>query len=140
MKIFFCDICNESIPMKLVQEGQVHTVKGKVICSACMPAPPPSASTPIAVSSTVPRAGGGSGAWIAGFALLLAAGAAGMTGWSYLQIRDRLDQLEGQMETSLKKSDLDGLRGDAAEARADITRRLEGFGDRMNSLWFAKPF
>ncbi|MBL8896819.1 MAG: HEAT repeat domain-containing protein [Planctomycetes bacterium] len=41
MKIFFCDVCNESIPVKLVQEGQISTVKGKVICPKCLPVAAP---------------------------------------------------------------------------------------------------
>jgi hypothetical protein len=59
MKIFFCDVCNESIPVKLVQEGQVSTVKGKVICPKCLPvvAPPPIASEGASVPTEVPGTG-----------------------------------------------------------------------------------
>jgi hypothetical protein len=50
MKIYFCDGCNESIPLTDIQAGQVTTVKGKLFCRNCIPpggaasaapAPPP---------------------------------------------------------------------------------------------------
>ena len=92
MKIFFCDVCNESIPVKQVQEGQVHTIKGKVICPKCLPTSerPLEGATlgpaPVVVTS---RAGSGSGK--AGLVLgalgciLGAASAAGLGVVSFLE-------------------------------------------------------
>jgi uncharacterized coiled-coil protein SlyX len=37
MKIYFCDGCNESIPLSDIQAGQVTTVKGKLFCRNCIP-------------------------------------------------------------------------------------------------------
>ena len=37
MKIYFCDGCNESIPLTDIQAGQVTTVKGKLFCRNCIP-------------------------------------------------------------------------------------------------------
>lgn len=54
MKIYFCDGCNESIPLADVQSGQVTTIKGKLFCRNCIPpgalAGPP-ATAPRVVSS-----------------------------------------------------------------------------------------
>lgn len=45
MKIYFCDGCNESIPLTDIQAGQVTTVKGKLFCRNCIP-PSPAAALP----------------------------------------------------------------------------------------------
>jgi hypothetical protein len=37
MKIYFCDGCNESIPITDIQSGQVTTIKGKLFCRTCIP-------------------------------------------------------------------------------------------------------
>jgi hypothetical protein len=37
MKIYFCDGCNESIPLADIQAGQVTTIKGKLFCRNCIP-------------------------------------------------------------------------------------------------------
>lgn len=37
MKIYFCDGCNESVPLSDIQSGRVTTIKGKLFCSACLP-------------------------------------------------------------------------------------------------------
>ncbi|RKY22698.1 MAG: hypothetical protein DRQ55_00430, partial [Planctomycetota bacterium] len=38
MKIYFCDGCNESIPLADIQSGVVTTIKGKLFCRICIPA------------------------------------------------------------------------------------------------------
>lgn len=40
VKIYFCDICNESIPLKDLELGSAITIKGKVICHKCNPQGP----------------------------------------------------------------------------------------------------
>ena len=37
MKIYFCDGCNESIPLDDIQAGQATTIKGKLFCRNCIP-------------------------------------------------------------------------------------------------------
>ena len=37
MKIYFCDGCNESIPLSDIQAGQATTIKGKLFCRNCIP-------------------------------------------------------------------------------------------------------
>ncbi len=55
MKIYFCDGCNESVPLVDVQSGRVTTIKGKLFCTNCIPpgavAPAPLQSAPAASRS-----------------------------------------------------------------------------------------
>lgn len=37
MKLFFCDICNESIPLQDIKENRSTTIKGKIFCRGCNP-------------------------------------------------------------------------------------------------------
>jgi hypothetical protein len=37
MKIYFCDGCNESIPLSDIQAGQATPIKGKLFCKNCIP-------------------------------------------------------------------------------------------------------
>ncbi len=37
MKIFFCDVCNESIPLQDIKENKATTIKGKIFCLKCNP-------------------------------------------------------------------------------------------------------
>lgn len=37
MKLFFCDICNESIPLQDIKENRSTTIKGKIFCRKCNP-------------------------------------------------------------------------------------------------------
>jgi hypothetical protein len=47
MKIYFCDGCNESVPLADVQSGRMTTIKGKLFCSNCIP---PSTVSPAPLS------------------------------------------------------------------------------------------
>lgn len=56
MKIYFCDGCNESIPLGDIQSGLVTTIKGKLFCRSCIPSgslagPTASAAPPTPASS-----------------------------------------------------------------------------------------
>lgn len=37
MKLFFCDICNESIPLQDIKDNKSTTIKGKIFCVKCNP-------------------------------------------------------------------------------------------------------
>jgi flagellin-specific chaperone FliS len=37
MKIYFCDICNESIPLEDLKSSHASTIKGKIFCTKCNP-------------------------------------------------------------------------------------------------------
>lgn len=48
MKIYFCDGCNESVPLADVQAGEVTVIQGKLFCRNCIP--------PGRVGGTIPPA------------------------------------------------------------------------------------
>lgn len=56
MKIYFCDGCNESVPLAEVQSGHITTIAGKLFCKTCIP---PSALQPT-VQAPAPAASRGS--------------------------------------------------------------------------------
>ncbi|MFH2000148.1 MAG: hypothetical protein ABIK28_10725, partial [Planctomycetota bacterium] len=37
MKIYFCDECNESIPLQDIKDNNAVTLKGKIFCRKCNP-------------------------------------------------------------------------------------------------------
>jgi predicted nucleic acid-binding Zn-ribbon protein len=37
MKIYFCDMCNESIPLQEIKDNKAITLKGKIYCQNCNP-------------------------------------------------------------------------------------------------------
>jgi hypothetical protein len=37
VKVYFCDLCNESVPLKDVETGVAKTIKGKVVGVCCLP-------------------------------------------------------------------------------------------------------
>ncbi len=67
MKIYFCDICNESIPLKDLNEGGCLAIKGKMICRSCNPFPPSSGRSAFATWTAV----GGAAVAIAALGLSL---------------------------------------------------------------------
>ncbi|HTE06671.1 MAG TPA: HEAT repeat domain-containing protein [Planctomycetota bacterium] len=52
MKIYFCDGCNESIPITDIQSGQVTTIKGKLFCRKCIPPGSGGSAAPVATGRT----------------------------------------------------------------------------------------
>ncbi|HET6202289.1 MAG TPA: HEAT repeat domain-containing protein [Planctomycetota bacterium] len=112
MKIYFCDICNESIPLQDLETGAAITVKGKVICRTCNPA----------AGSRATSAPGGGGRAV-GFALLAFLGAAAAS-VGYTRYREKeLDQrLRGEA---------DAVRGDLAPRFDVLDRRVAAADDRV---------
>jgi hypothetical protein len=55
VKIYFCDICNESIPLQDLEAGKAITVKGKVLCRNCNPGAGSAASPPAAAAAQPAR-------------------------------------------------------------------------------------
>lgn len=72
VKIYFCDICNESIPLKDLELGAAIAIKGKVICHRCNP------QTSLAKATSAVAAGSFTPAPVAA---AMAPASAGMTGW-----------------------------------------------------------
>ncbi len=56
MKIYFCDGCNESVPLVEVQSGQITTIKGKLFCKTCIP--PSALAAPLAPAAPAAKSAG----------------------------------------------------------------------------------
>ncbi len=60
MKLFFCDICNESIPLQDIKDNRATTIKGKIFCRACNPLNELAATeAPAAVGASAGASSGG---------------------------------------------------------------------------------
>jgi hypothetical protein len=121
MKIYFCDGCNESIPLTDIQAGQVTTVKGKLFCRNCIP-PSPAAAAPPA-----PASRRGAGPFTVGLLLLLV----GYVAWrdlparfggaGDLEVRDELDRGSDRRSSDILAADLAKLRESADELDRKLT-------------------
>ncbi|MHC5209791.1 MAG: HEAT repeat domain-containing protein [Planctomycetota bacterium] len=122
MKIYFCDGCNESIPLADIQAGQVTTIKGKLFCRACIP---PGAGVGPA-SNPPPARRGSSPLLVVGVLALLAYPVwrdlprltAAVTGQE--EVAGELDQSGERLELDAVAADLVRLR----ETTAELERRL----------------
>ena len=47
LKIYFCDGCNESIPLKDINENRITIDAGKIFCAQCAPKKPVARRRPI---------------------------------------------------------------------------------------------
>jgi len=152
MKIYFCDGCNESIPLSDIQVGQATTIKGKLFCKSCIP---PGAGGP---SQAAPAARRGAHPLLVVVLVLLI----GYTVWRDLprlrsavggrpgapgetargtdtpalssltaelsSLRDQLDELDRRQ--TFQRSDVDALRASAA----DIGRGVEQLREAIDGL------
>jgi HEAT repeat protein len=153
MRIYFCDGCNESIPLADIQAGQVTTIKGKLFCRGCIPPGAGGASQhaePAARRGTHP------------LIVLLLVGLLAWTVWHDVPWfggpavtegsepgvraasgeRQRLDILEQSLDRMAGERDqlerrLTFQRGDIDTVRnmaADISRTLDQMGDSIDGL------
>lgn len=86
MKVYFCDVCNQSIPLADLKEDRATTIQGKLFCQACNPL------------NTLPAAHAGGGARVLGvvaLVLLAALAAAGFQG--YRLLKNELQQRDQQV-------------------------------------------
>jgi hypothetical protein len=136
VKIYFCDICNQSIPIKDIDDGVAVPVRGKLICSACSIAAATGGTVP---ATTTPAAPAGAAAAAAqpvrapgsGFAniffVLVAAGLG--FGGAWLLLKEESRKVDGKFAvasgelTSLRQDfdrKLAGLRGDISEVQKNV--------------------
>ena len=152
MKIYFCDGCNESIPLSDIQAGQATTIKGKLFCKNCIP---PGAGGP---SQAAPAARRGAHPLLVVALLLLI----GYTVWRDLPrlrsvvggrpgvpgetargldtqalaplsaelaaLTDRIEELDRRQ--TFQRSDVDALRASAA----DVGRGLDQLREAIDGL------
>ena len=114
MKIYFCDGCNESVPLADVQSGRITTIKGKLFCASCLP--PGVVSAPTAA----PEAGAGERRGSSPLLVVLVLLLLGWTAW-----RDGpalLEASQGEPEI------------EARDPLADMALRLEGMDARLQQM------
>lgn len=153
MKIYFCDGCNESIPLTDIQAGQATTIRGKLFCRNCIPlgagagATPPAPATrrgthPLLVIvllalvgytvwRDLPRlSGGASGQKETSAELGSKADAQSLrkTESQLGALRDSLAEVSRQQ--TIQRSDVDALRASAA----DISRGLDQLREAIDGL------
>lgn len=156
MKIYFCDGCNESVPLVDVQSGRITTIKGKLFCSNCIP---PGAVGPNAAPTAAAPSRDGSPVLLLLIVLLL-----GWTAWrdwslimpdssqlmdeqlderdplTDLELRtERVDQQVMQLMADSQQTHraLTSLRGDLEALRAadaDHSRGTERLADEIDRL------
>ena len=80
MKIYFCDLCNESVPLTDLEQGKAQVLQGKIFCQKCNPA---------LLARSTAAAGG---QWIAWLALLAVVATAVFTFVETRSLDDRLGQ------------------------------------------------
>ena len=136
MKIYFCDLCNESIKQEDLENSRVTTARGKMICAKCVPPQATGATgAPLAVPAAATR--GGNGFAVALIALAgLGVGGAGL--FHALDARARLaaqPDLRGRLD-GVEKT-LDRLLEDGAATRGrveTIATRVEKFAGEPPAL------
>lgn len=117
MKIYFCDGCNESIPLADIQAGQVTTVKGKLFCRNCIP-PGPSTGAPPA-----PAARSGAGPMTVAVLVLLVA---------YIAWRDLPARFGGTGDGEARQELARGGDRHAADLQAADVQALRQSGDELD--------
>lgn len=80
MKIFFCDICNESIPLQDIKENKATTIKGKIFCLKCNPLNELAGTEAGSGSAPAKPASAGAVGFL-GFVVVLLAGGLGYALW-----------------------------------------------------------
>lgn len=136
MKIYFCDLCNESIKQEDLESSRVTTARGKMICAKCVPpAGSSAAGSAIPVPAAMARGGGGFAVTLIALAGL-GVGGAGL--FHALDARTRLaaqPDLRGRLDGVDKT--LDRLLEDGAATRGrleTIATRVEKFAGEPAAL------
>ncbi len=139
MKIYFCDVCNESIPLTDLQAGRAVTAKGKMFCPACLPPPsPPIVAAPPAPASSAPTV-------LAAISLVVAVGAMAFAFVLSQRLHDvpRYDSELGELTASVSEvsgrlSELRGgqdrLAGEMSKVREDQMSFRQSVADQGHSI------
>jgi hypothetical protein len=123
MKVYFCDVCNQSIPLADLKENRATTIQGKLFCQACNPL-----NTLPATSS------GGSGRLLGWLSLLLIAGLAAVAFEGYRWFKSQLEQSEAR--TAAVTAQLRSLQASVSETaqKADRLEKSSAERDRVDGV------
>jgi len=109
MKIYFCDLCNESIPLKDINSNRITIEEGKIFCQKCAPKKAHALEqVPGAVLGVVA-------------VLLIGLLVVGAYGW---KVASDLDQ---------RQRDLEGALGRATGSLDDMKSRLQAIGQTLET-------
>ncbi|MEW6744141.1 MAG: HEAT repeat domain-containing protein [Planctomycetota bacterium] len=125
MKIYFCDVCNESIPLQDLKENKATTIKGKIFCQNCNP-----------LNTLPPTGRGGRRALVAAWVMIvLLAAAVGGAGYKLydMQANDQQDELAASL--ALVRASLAGLE----ERIGQVDSRLTDTASRALSAEQLEP-
>lgn len=137
VKIYFCDICNESIPLKDLELGAAIAIKGKVICERCNPqgtpraAAPSTSFSPAPVAAAVGSGGGGLSGWVSAIALIASVAALSLNFMQREDGRNTSQTLQQSLQNSgherdLKIEKLLGEQKAIAKELQDLAKSLRG--------------
>jgi HEAT repeats len=120
VKLFFCDICNESIPLQDIKDNRATTIKGKIFCRACNPlneligsdAPPATGGAAPAARVEVASSGGAIAMLFVG--LVASLGASGYLLYERAfggaeqteQTASRLDRIDNDLQESKRNANM----------------------------------
>lgn len=129
MKLFFCDICNESIPLQDIKENRSTTIKGKIFCRGCNPL------NELGGPDTPSGGGGGGSAFLT--VLVLALG--GAVGYLYYDLKVAPDTSEpavSEERVASIESTLDDMKMvlKGIQAAYDGLEELRGLPEQIQSL------
>ncbi|HKE02121.1 MAG TPA: HEAT repeat domain-containing protein [Planctomycetota bacterium] len=128
MKIYFCDICNTSIPLQDLDAGTAVAVKGKLLCANCNAAAAAATKGGPAAAATA-RAGGvtiGRAAALAALAAVVGIGAA----WIF----DRRAAQERKDALAVVEEHGDALSRDVRRIDSSLGGEVRGLGARVDEL------
>lgn len=128
MKIYFCDLCNESIRQEDLERSRVTTTRGKMICAKCLPATPAGGGAPGVVGGAPAAARGG------GAVALLAIAALGLGGWGVYQSLELKDALAARPDPKKTLEDLGKTDERLLDDVVAIRNRLETLTTRQEKI------
>lgn len=105
MKLYFCDLCNESIPLQDIKENRAATIQGKIFCRKCNPLNELAATESPAAPAAAAANGGG---WLPVAVLGLGAAVIGGGYWIH-GILDRHGLLNEPRATDARDANADRL-------------------------------
>jgi len=138
MKIYFCDLCNESVPNADLENGRAVMRNGRVICQACEGAMSSSdeAKPPVGDRSGEPRpqrSSSPAAAVAVVLAILALLTTLGTAAFQFLNTDERLRTLEEELGEARRDAVADG-RAMETRLNGEVRRTLDDIGQARTSL------
>ena len=105
-EVFFCNLCDQSVPLVEIQDGTALRVENRVLCAACR--------------ALLAQGGGRRRGYGGMLAALLACGALGVVGWLWYEGREQRSGADARWGGELSQ-----LRGELAQLGKDLRGRAD---------------